>query len=213
VIYRYGVKGQVWSVEVDRTDPDQQSLPVFSGKPIFSGNMSPDGLRIVDERTEPGVLDGEPGVWRQLYLTNVDGSDPRVLFSRFVKDSDVKTHVKTHVPEADQDDPRWPDDVREWVGPKTVRWSPKGDRVAFLAAVPFDPDSEEHYYFQVEVWVYELATDILAKLTDNADGENGLSWRGPGTSGAYRTGTAGQVEPGGTGSPGTGRDEDLPSPR
>ena len=167
VIYRYGHNGQVMSVDLDGTDP--QVLPVFSG------NISPDGSKIVDERTEPDVVDGERGVWRQLCLADADGAHTRVLLQHFVKDSDVAKNL--HVANVDLENPRWADDVREWVGPKRVKWSPDGNRVAFLAALPFEPDGDT-YYFQVEAWIYDLSTGILVRLTDNTDAENGLSWRG-----------------------------------
>jgi hypothetical protein len=170
VIYRYGVSARVWSVHVDGTAP--QPLDVFSG------NLSPDGSRIVCERTEPDTVDGQVGVWRQLCLADPDGSGLQILVEHFVKDSDIAKHLRRLG--SSVRGPRWADDAREWVGPRRVKWSPKGERVAFLAAFGFDPDGPR-YNYQVEVWVYELATRILTRLTDNAVAENSLSWRGPNT--------------------------------
>jgi sugar lactone lactonase YvrE len=170
VIYRYGVDAQVWSVSVDGTDPQPLG--------VFSGNLSPDGSRIVCERTEPDTVDGQVGVWRQLCLANPDGSGLQILVKHFVADSDVARHLRLRGESVTG--PRWADDVREWAGPRRVKWSPRGDRVAFLAAFDFDPEGP-HYNDQVEVWIYELSTGILARLTENVEAENTLSWRGPNT--------------------------------
>jgi sugar lactone lactonase YvrE len=170
VIYRYGVSAPVWSVHVDGTAP--QALEVFSG------NLSPDGSKIVCERTKPDTVDGEVGVWRQLCLAKPDGSGLQILVQHFVKDSDIDKHLRLQ--RKKRTGPRWADDAREWAGPRRVKWSPKGDRVAFLAAFDFDPKGD-HYNFQVEVWIYELSTRILTRLTDNAEAEHSLSWRGPNT--------------------------------
>jgi hypothetical protein len=182
VIYNYGLEDQVVSVDLDGTDPRVLPLP--------SGGISPDGSKIAEERAEPGVVDGEPGMWHQLRLCRADGSNPQILVEHFVKDSDAVEHMR-RLGQRDEID-RWVSDVRDWVGPKHVRWSPKGDRLAFLAALPFDPDAG-FYKFQVEVWLYELSTGILTRLTDNSSVETGFSWRGPNTYADRRQVTVGNT--------------------
>jgi hypothetical protein len=188
LIYRYGVDAPVWRVDLDGTEPERL--------PIFSGNLSPDGSRIVCERTQPDTVDGEDGVWRQLCLENADGTGMQVLVKHFLRDSDVRHHLDSlPQPEGQREEVSgldWADDVREWAGPRRIRWSPRGDRVAFLAAFEFDPAGPQ-YKFQVEVWIYELDTHILTRLTDNTEAENNLSWRGPNTYPANRQVTVGNT--------------------
>jgi hypothetical protein len=167
VLYRYGRQGQVMSVNMDGTNARELGVP--------SGNISPDGSKIADETTEPGVLDGERGVWRQLYLTDAHGGHSRILLEQFVKDADIARHLRRVAP--DRTGPRWQDDVREWIGPRRVKWSPKSDRVAFLAALHFS-SAGRSYYCQVEAWMYELSTGILTRLTDDEACEDNLSWVG-----------------------------------
>jgi len=172
LIYRYGDRGQVVSVDTDGTQPQPLG--------VFSGNLSPDGSKIADDWTKSGVLHGEPGVWRQVLLTDADGGGEEVLVQRFVKDADVAKQLALQG--KDPKDPRGVDDVRTWVGPRLVRWSPKGDRVAFLAAMFFQPQQAPDFKAQLDVWIYDLTTRILTRITDDTPMvENKLSWRGPNT--------------------------------
>ena len=70
----------------------------------------------------------------------------------------------------------WLGSVRHWAGPVNPVWSPKGDKIAFLAALPFDPDGP-YYKHQIEVWVYDLSTDELTRITHDDVGQTALTWR------------------------------------
>jgi Tol biopolymer transport system component/sugar lactone lactonase YvrE len=145
-------------------------------------DMSPDGSRIVSMWRNWDVADGRPGMRHQLRLTNVDGTDVRVLVEQFVSNSDISMHfAKSGFDSAASDALDYggnrAEDLRAWVGPLCPRWSPAGDRIAFLAAMPFDPNGPT-YKEQVEVWVYELATAELTRLTNNRLAECRLSWGG-----------------------------------
>jgi hypothetical protein len=183
LLYRYGEQGQVYSVRIDGTDRQQLSSAVFSG------NLSPDGAKIADEWTEAGT----GGVWRQLRLANSDGSDARVLVQVFVRDDDALAHLAA----LNEPDPKAKlVDLRTWVGPRRAKWSPKGDQIAFLAAMPFEPDGPvlRHYSTQVEVWICDLSTGVLTRATSDDVAETALSWRGPNTyPGEHPTVTVGNV--------------------
>jgi hypothetical protein len=62
------------------------------------------------------------------------------------------------------------------VGPLEAIFSPSSDRVAFLAAMPYDPGGP-HYNSQVEVWLYDLKTDELTRLTYDDMEQGSLIWR------------------------------------
>lgn len=168
VLYKYGHEGQLMSVNADGTNAQGLEIP--------SGNISPDGSKIADEATVEDVVDGEPGVWRQLYLADADGTHRRVLCEQFVRDRDIADHLDKY--RIDRTKPRWQDDVREWLGPRRITWSPNGHHVAFVAVLPFDP-AGDHYSFQQEVWMCELSTGALTRLTENTACEDTLSWAGP----------------------------------
>ena len=55
-------------------------------------------------------------------------------------------------------------------------WSPRSDQIAFLAAFPFDPDGL-FFKDQIEVWVYDLNTDELIRVTHDDVGQHALSWK------------------------------------
>jgi hypothetical protein len=167
VVYRYGDAGQVQSVTISGAG--------WQRVPAFSGNLSPDGTKIADERTVR--VDGEEGVWRQLCLTNPDGSGLEVLVQHFVKDSDVVKQVSLNGKNT-ADSSRL-DDVRTWVGPRVVTWSPSGRRIAFLAALFFHPEQEKDYKAQLSLWIYDRDTHILTRVAGDGRTINNLSWRGP----------------------------------
>lgn len=135
-------------------------------------DWSPDGSLLASSWGEPGVVDGEPGVWRQLRVTNADGSNPRALVSHFISDADMALYDALH-----PDDPAGD---RVFIGPVFPKWSPKGDRIAFLAAMPFDPEGPWHQQ-QVEVFIYSLASGDLTKITDDQNFDAWLSWGGENT--------------------------------
>jgi Tol biopolymer transport system component len=141
-------------------------LPALQG----SANWSNDGSRLVCNTMVPGTVDGAPGVWRRLSLADADGSNPQVLVEQFLKDSDVEAHIALHNPTGFD----WVSGIRAEAGPIVTRWSPMGDQVAFVAALPFDPDGPWVLY-QREVWRYDLQTQQLAQLTQDSTCEDYLT--------------------------------------
>jgi Tol biopolymer transport system component len=141
---------------------------------------SPDGSMIVSTRRDRGEMHGSAGQWNRLILTDDDGRDPRVLVEQFVADADAEAfaalHRATHADNAPDFD--WLGDVQAWAGPLQPAWAPTGDQIAFLAALPFDPDPEGLYFKkQVEVWVYDLPTKKLIRVTDDEVYQHSVSWR------------------------------------
>ena len=49
-------------------------------------------------------------------------------------------------------------------------------RLAFLAAMPFDA-AGPYYRQQVEVWIYDLATDELHQITEDDVAQYSLVWK------------------------------------
>ena len=149
--------------------------------PDLGGAMdwSPDGTRVAVSRTQRGQVEGEPGHWRQLLVMAADGSAPRVLVEQFIPDAAVDAcgpsqESPAAAPAYEAYD--WKADVLLWAGPHGPRWSPTGDKIAFLAELPFDPDGP-HNGLQVDAWVYDLVTRRLTKLTNDPHVQQSLSWR------------------------------------
>jgi len=168
-------------VTVDSDGTDAEFLPSVGE----TADWSPDGSKIACASFEPEIVGGDPGFWRYLYVMNPDGTDPQVLLQQFVKDSDVEAHLQLYGLDG-QDHDWWFSGVRWAVGPAWPQWSPRGDRIAFLAIMPFEPLGPLAAY-QVEVWVYRLPSlpDLpdgdLTKITEDMFAENSLSWNGHNT--------------------------------
>jgi len=138
-------------------------------------SWSPDGSMIVTISDQEDQVRGQPGVWKRLLLTDADGANPRILVQDFTADADIEARHRTE----EQGIPgrgRSPGYIRWWLGPRNPVWSPNGDKIAFIAALPFDPDGLP-YRHQIEVWVYDLSTDELTQITDDDVGQLGLIWR------------------------------------
>jgi len=155
--------------DIDGTDVEP--VPNVGGAPRWS----PDGSKIVMSWTWGDVVDGEPGVWRVIGITNADGSDPQALVGQFLTDADINLYLS--IPGNVRTSGDDLGGVQWWIGPVYPQWSPAGDRIVFLAGMPFDPLGP-YYKFQDEMWVYELGTGDLTKITDNVSNENWLSWNG-----------------------------------
>ena len=151
-----GVSG-VGPVTVDVDGTGMQSLPEVAG----TADMSPDGQKIASSSSVRGTVDSQPGTWRRLILTDGDGSNAETLVEHFLPDS-------LGLGDA------W------WVGPLYPEFSPTSDQIAFLAALPYDPNGLP-YKEQVEVWIYDLTTDDLTRITNDQNHDNSLSWVGPNT--------------------------------
>jgi hypothetical protein len=139
-------------------------------------SWSPDGTMIASTCREPDRVRGEPGYWNQLLLTNADGSDPRVLVEQFIADAAIDAHESAQELAADLPEFNWHSNVLLHAGPGGPVWSPSSDQIAFLAALPFDPDGLD-FREQVEVWVYDLTTDELIRITDDDVWQHQLIWR------------------------------------
>jgi dipeptidyl aminopeptidase/acylaminoacyl peptidase len=137
--------------------------------------FSPDGTEIISSAAERGELDGWPGVWRQLLLTDADGSNPEVLLQQFVVDAEVEAVHPTEEELAAIPDYDWVQWARDWAGPVSPVWSPRGDKIAFLAALPYDPSGPYHRQ-QVDVWIYDLNTDEVIQVTNDDLGQYSLLW-------------------------------------
>ncbi len=138
-------------------------------------DWSPDGTRTAVPRAVRGCVDGEPGHWRQLLVANADGSDAHVLVEHFVADAAIDAcplqELSEFAPAYD-----WRQDFLHWAGPADPTWSPAGDKIAFLAELPFDLEGP-HSGPQIDAWVYDLLTHRLTKLTNEPNLQHSLTWR------------------------------------
>jgi dipeptidyl aminopeptidase/acylaminoacyl peptidase len=139
---------------------------------------SPDGTMIASALWEEKEVDGRPGVRRALLVTKADGTDPKVLVEQFISNADAEAHVAQFQSYLDGVDPDgdWKTAVQTHVGPAGPVWSPSSEKIAFLAALPFDPDGLA-YRLQVEVWIYDLATRELTRITHDDVAQHSLIWR------------------------------------
>jgi len=156
--------GDGGAATMDVYGQDIQVLPNVDA----GGRYSPDGQLIASSATIPAELDGVLGVWRQLLLTNADGSDPEVLIEQFLVDVEIEALFPG--------DWHRQDDCRHKAGPQGFVWSPDGTKIAFIAAMPFDPEGP-YYRNQTEAWVYDLETDELTQVTDDDEATYALIWR------------------------------------
>ncbi|UCC67117.1 MAG: hypothetical protein JSV79_08185 [Armatimonadota bacterium] len=140
----------------------------------MNARWSPDGSMIVSDHRHTDEVDGRAGDWRRLYLTDGNGNHPRVLSEQFVAHEDVEASYPG--PGCGMNLEDWKGNAVYRVGPRNVVFSPSSDKVAFLAAMPYDPGGP-HYNSQVDVWLYDLKTDELTRLTDDDMEQDSLIWR------------------------------------
>jgi Tol biopolymer transport system component len=162
----------VGTVTTDLLGTDVRALPNVGDDPAWS----PDGTMIASIIREDGEMDGQPGHWIQLLLTNAEGSDPEVLVQQFISEADMDSCSPSEwqielAPGFD-----WKGDLLVWAGPLRPEWSPNSDKIAFLAAMPWDPDGPYHK-LQTEVWVYDLTADELIQVTDDDVAQTSVSWK------------------------------------
>jgi dipeptidyl aminopeptidase/acylaminoacyl peptidase len=158
----------------DLQGKEARPIPNVGGEAAYS----PDCSRIVSVVWLPAVREGRPGGLNRLVLTKADGSDPRVLVEQFVADADITKRYPTPQQRAMTGSAQLDliADIRLRLGPRTPVWSPDGNAIAFLAALNYDPDGI-FYLHQIEVYVYDLTTDTLVRMTNDQVGHFELSWR------------------------------------
>jgi hypothetical protein len=107
-------------------------------------------------------------------VVDADGANRRVAVEQFIADADMELHYAEQGLELPSGMP-WQRGLLIWTGPREFAYSPSGDRVAFVAAIPFDPHGP-FYKNQLEVWVYDFNTDELLRLTDDDLMQHELVW-------------------------------------
>jgi dipeptidyl aminopeptidase/acylaminoacyl peptidase len=174
-----GAPDEERTVTMDLWGRGIEVLPNVAGHAVWS----PDGTMIASTLWQEKEVDGRDGIRRALLVTRADGTEPKVLVERFISDADAEAHVdiqkvvwRGFVPEAAHDLIDWKTDVQTYVGPREPVWSPGSDRIAFLAAMPFDPYGL-NYRLQIEVWICDLATRELRRMTDDDEYQHTLVWR------------------------------------
>jgi hypothetical protein len=135
-------------------------------------DLSPDGKRAAIVRTQPGEVVGRHGYWRHLILVDVDSGRQRVLVQQFIDRVDADAHRAL----MGLDEPQGSQEVSRVTGPDRPRWSPDGNQVAFVAALPFRPGGPP-FRQQTEVWIYDLGSKKLFQVTNDREQEDWLSWR------------------------------------
>jgi hypothetical protein len=135
---------------------------------------SPDGTMIVSAHSRAGEVDGRPGQWHQVVVTDGNGNHPKVVVEHFFAFGDLEAGYPG--PKSGKSLAEWVDDALCYVGPRDAVFSPRSDKIAFLAAMPYDP-SGPHFLSQVEVWLYDLNTDETTRLTNDDMEQDSLFWR------------------------------------
>ncbi len=169
------VYGQSNAVLIDLDGSNVQTLPNVRGE---GADISPDARHVAGTWAEEDTVNGEPGVWRELRVADINGDNPQTLVRQFVNHSDAQAMVARLGLDTSERD--WAADLEWWAGPLFPQWSPKGNRIAFLAALPFDPDGPD-YRQQVEVWIYTLSDGDLTRITNDLKFDTWLSWQGENT--------------------------------
>jgi hypothetical protein len=169
-----GDEGDIGAIVTDLWGRHIEVLPNVGGEPAWS----PDGTKIVSRTEARAVVNGRHGFWRRVLLTDADGGHPRTLVQVFLAEADLQAHYDRWRDRMAEIGPSfdWAAEIRTWVGPVDAVWSPDGDQIAFLAAMPFDPDGP-WYKDQVEVWVYDLKADHVMRITHDNVFQGGLIWK------------------------------------
>ncbi len=147
-------------------------LPNVGSTAVFS----PDGTKIASQGRERGEQNGQPGVWEQLLITDADGGNPKILVQQFLVDAELEARYPTEEQLAAIPDYNWLEGAKDWAGPHHPTWSPRGDKIAFLAALPYDPSGPDTRQ-QTDVWIYDLNNNQLIQVTDDDLGQFSLRWK------------------------------------
>lgn len=165
-------KWQCRTITSDIWGTDIRALPNVQEEAVWS----PDGSMIASIAAVGGELNGEPGHWKQLLLANADGSSPRVLVEQFIATAEIEARYPTAEMRERRPNFPWAEHVMWCAGPINSTWSPNSDKIAFLAAMPFDRDGP-FFRNQIEVWIYDLTTDELIRITDDDVEQESLHWK------------------------------------
>jgi Tol biopolymer transport system component len=164
----------VGAITIDTDGTDMTVLPNVGDM----ADWSPDGKHIISATAYEAVEGGQNGAWRGLLLTDADGGDPQVLYEHFLSDADAAEHIAIYQDlMVEGEEMRH---MREGVGPSFPDWSPRGDRILFRAAIPFDP-SGLFYPYQNDLWLYDLTDHTMIPITQDTICEFYHSWNGPNT--------------------------------
>jgi len=178
--YRIVYEGQYSTINLIDIDGSDQETIVGPGYPLNWGGKpawSPNGLKLALEYGEPGEVASSPGSWRQILTIDSDGSNPQLVVERFRPDDIVD------------------ENMHYWSGPASARWSPLGDRIAFVGMDVIGDEGHDLYlpWFwpstldlwganQTEMYLIEVATGVVTRLTDDDDfSDRGCYWNGPNT--------------------------------
>jgi len=168
------VKGETDKYELHLASGRLTPRPEFNG----AGSWSPDGKWLAATPSTPTVQNGRPGRLNQLVIMDAEGGNRWVLAEQFIDEGEVRKHYPTKEQLQRNITNDWIGDLMYHVGPNSPQWSPEGDKVAFLAALPFDPNGR-YYREQVEVWIYDLKADELVRVTNDNEAQYSLVWRKP----------------------------------
>jgi len=164
----------VGAITIDSDGTDIAILPNVGAM----ADWSPDGKHIVSTTGYEGMNGGEHGLWRGLLLTDASGANPEVLYQHFLSDADRAEHIALYrslIVEG-----REMESMKAAFGPSDPDWSPRGDRILFRAAIPFDA-SGLFIAYQNDLWLYDVTNHTLTQITGGDICEFSHSWNGPNT--------------------------------
>jgi len=159
-----GKPGQGHPIMTDLRGEQVQVMPSSVGGGAV---WSPDGLTIATPSQVDATMDGKPGKWHQIVLTDLRNNRVRTLARFFVSWDDARAY---HPGEKD-----WAATAMWTIGPHHLTWSPSGSKIAFLAAMPYRPsltkgltDAMHHVNDQWDVFVCDVRTGQVKRITDDA---------------------------------------------
>jgi Tol biopolymer transport system component len=148
---------------------------VLQGATRGAGIWSPDGSVIAGSESEAATVDGKVGEWHRIVLTDLDSNDHWVLFELFISWEEVSAYHPG--------DTIWPKAAMWTIGPHNLTWSPSGDKIAFVVAMPYDPsltrdltDAMHNVNDQWDVFVCNVTTGQVTRVTDDRICQNSITW-------------------------------------
>jgi hypothetical protein len=148
---------------------------VLPGATRGAGIWSPDASVIAGCQSEAATVDGKAGEWHRIVLTDQDSSRPRVLFELFISWDEVSAYHPG--------DATWPKVAMWTIGPHNLAWSPSGEKIAFVVAMPYDPsvtegltDAMHNVNDQWDVFVCDVRTGRATRITDDPIAQESITW-------------------------------------